>query len=436
MRRGLMGWNARRAAGRGARGAAGAAARRDGRGRHGRVHRLHQQCAARRGDLDHRLHALLVGRAAAGAADRRAGVCDGAVEARVGVDQDHRSGERDRQHAEARREDRRAAEGRSADPPRRRAGIRHAARGPRPRPRNRGARGRMDRRHGDVRGPAPRRSTTPSAGCWHAATPSRLRRCARRKAARRKTPARLRASSSRTRGLPARKKPISRSRPISMPTRGSTARRSRRRWRSASRCARRLPTRAAGSPHPHLCEGRRGGEGRCLVRCASRDRSTPDKPLAAQLADKVKELPGASLQCVDGRKLHRQLSAVRRRVVAHGRKRRASERPVPGADRRADAQRRAVDRRSAADRRSARLVASESLRRHSGARRRREPGMTAESLNVLAVAQRNVAHGRRREQCPRSSSAGRSGRARGCIAAARPVTAGSSRCRRDTSPRR
>ena len=58
---------------------------------------------------------------------RRAGVRHRAVEARVGVDQDHRSAERDRQHAQARRADGRAAgEGRFGEA-RRRAGIRHAA---------------------------------------------------------------------------------------------------------------------------------------------------------------------------------------------------------------------------------------------------------------------------------------------------------------------
>ena len=126
--------------------------------------------------------------------DRRAGVRHRAVEARVGVDQDHRSAERDRQHAEARHADGRAAGEGAAVKTRRRAGIRHAAVGAGRRHGRRRADGRMDRRHGAVRRPAPRGRRSPSADCWRAPTRWRSRRCARRKPARRKTPARSRAS--------------------------------------------------------------------------------------------------------------------------------------------------------------------------------------------------------------------------------------------------
>ena len=275
-----------------------------------------------------------------------------------------------------------------------------------------------------------------------------LRRCARRKAARRKMPGTLAGWSSRARDLPAPKRRISLSRPISMPTPGSIARRSRRRWRSASRCARRLPTRAAGfaarGPLRRMTQRRRPMRGLTL----SLRSIEAGKPLAAQLADKDQGTARRHAAIVDGRKLHRQLSAFRCRVVADGRKCRANGRTVPGADCRVDARWRAVDWRCAADCWSARLVASESLRRHSGARRKAAQqrgsgsGLALRATRNDAEATRAV---RRRAECrawstarkcPRSSGAGRSGRARGCIAAARPVTPGSSRCRRDTSPRR
>ena len=310
--------------------------------------------------------------------DRRAGVRDRAVEARVGVDQDHRSGERDRQHAEARRADRRAAGERSADPARRRAGIRHAAGGPRRRPRRRRARGGMDRRHRAVRRPAPRPSTMPSAGCWRAPTRMRVRGAARggsrqgegcRHA---RGPGReARAARRRGRGL-YRGRARSRCRHA-----GSTARRSRRRWRSVSRCAPRSPTRAAGS-------AARGRLRRTMPRREPMHGSTAScrsieagKPLAAQLAAKVKELPGATLQrwmaesCTGSYPLS---------VVASSRapaESCAGERPVPGADRRADDRRRAVDRRGAADCRAARLcsqrICSAVIAGRAAQRRTRNP---------------------------------------------------------------
>ena len=73
------------------------------------------------------------------------------------------------------------------------------------------------------------------------------------------------------------------------------------------------------------------------------------KPIAAQLAREGEGASRRDADKLDGRKLHRQLSAVGRRLVARAGKGRAGERPVPRADGRADARRRAVDRRRAAD---------------------------------------------------------------------------------------
>ena len=80
-----------------------------------------------------------------------------------------------------------------------------------------------------------------------------------------------------TRGSPARRKPISRSRPISSPTGGSTAPRSRRPWRTASRCAPPSPTRAAG----------------CAARARLRRTAAPPRPMRGSTASCVRSKPAS-----------------------------------------------------------------------------------------------------------------------------------------------
>ena len=299
---------------------------------------------------------------------RRAGVRHRAVEARVGVDQHHRSGERDRQHAEAGHADRRAAgEGRGV----KRVGVLEFDALPA---------GLAD----DLAAAAPAVEWTDGTALFaglrrevddaergllaraDAIAVAALRRG--RAPARPRTPARSRAWSSSTRGSPAPRKPTSRSRPISPPTAGSTAPRSRRRWRTASRCAPRSPTRAAGSAA--RARSRRTARGKADAWFDGVARSLEaGKPIAAQLAAQIKELARRDADEAGWPKA--APAAIRCRPSHHRARRqgRAGDRPIPGADRRADARRRAVDRRRAADRRQQRALTPSSL-----------PGLTRQSM--------------------------------------------------------
>ena len=108
-----------------------------------------------------------------------------------------------------------------------------------------------------------------------------------------RTPARLPAKSRSTRGSPAPKKSISRSRPTLRRTAGSIASRSRCRWRSASRFAPRLLQGVLGPPHrapsPRTIALRTSSVVRALARGIELGRHT-----AGQLAEIDAEISGAS----------------------------------------------------------------------------------------------------------------------------------------------
>ena len=221
---------------------------------------------------------------------------------------------------------------------------------------------RMDRRHGAVRRPAPRGRRRRTRDCWRA--PMRWRVAALREAETGKakdagTLAGLVEQNARLAGAEetyiavapdlAADRRLNRT---SQPTAAGGSLRGARLDRLQG---------LLGSPHAHVCQGR--GEGRRVVRRRRALDRRPGSRSPRSSTAKVKELPGATLtswmaeSCTGSYPLSAIASS---RMSGKGR---AGERPVSGADRRADARRRAMDRRRAADCRENSRVLSSSSRR-------------------------------------------------------------------------